>query len=280
MPNKAPGPKVLRLQLGRELRALREGRDLTREELATRFSWHASKVSRIEQGQATLTVDEIDRYLRELTPETEVADRIRQLSQEARKRGSYGKVQDWARGFIGMETDADRLRMYDAELVHGLFQTEAYARAVLSTSVVVGPAEVDRAARNRVARQQLLTRQNPPEVHAVFGEAALYRQIGGTTVLNGQLDHLRTVAALPNVTLQILSFAAGEHAALGTGFSLLDIYDVSATYVYLEDLTSSDFWDKASHTDAYELAFSRLCTAALSERETLSAIETAQARLQ
>ena len=78
------------------------------------------------------------------------------------------------------------------------------------------------------------------------------------------------MAALPNVTMQVLPFSSGEHTALGTGFTLLDLFDVEATYVYLEHLTSSDFWDKQSHTDVYELAFNRLSIAALGERETIA----------
>lgn len=272
-------PKVLRVQLGRELRALRDNVGLSREDLADRFGWHATKVSRIEQGQATVAADEVNNLLDLFEASEETAERVRKLGQEARKRGSYGKVPDWARGYIGMESDADRLRVYDAELVSGLLQTERYAKAVIATSVVVAPAEIDRTVGNRIKRHELLTRENAPEIHVIFGEAALYRQVGGPDVLQEQLRHLKDVASLPNVTLQVLSFAAGEHAALGTGFTLLDLYDVGATYVYLEDLTSSDFWDKRAHTDVYELVFSRLGVAALSERETLAALDAAIARL-
>lgn len=279
MPKKAPGPKVLRLQLGRELRDLRENAELKREELASRFGWHATKVSRLEQGQATLSPDEIDNLLRELAPEQEVADRVHQLAQEARKRGSYGKVQDWARGYIGMEADADRLRMYESELINGLFQTEDYARAILSTSVVLGAAEIEQVVRNRLARQSLLTQERAPELHLILGEACIRRRVGGKETMLGQIHRLREAATLPNITIQVLPFAEGEHAALGANFTLLDLYEVAATYVYLEDLTSSDFWDKHSHTDVYELVFNRLSIAALSERETIAMFDRVQHEL-
>ncbi|GAA4889871.1 helix-turn-helix transcriptional regulator [Saccharopolyspora cebuensis] len=279
MTRPARSPKVVRVQLGRELRALREVAGLSREELAERFGWHASKVSRIEQGHATVAADELTNLLALFGPPEDAVERIRRLGQEARKRGTYGKVPDWARGYIGMEADADRLRIYEAELVHGLLQTESYAKAVLSTSVVVAPADIDRSVQNRMQRAELLTRENALEAHFVLGEAALHREVGGRAVLLDQLHHLRKIAALPNVTFQVLTFAAGEHASLGTGFTLLDLFDIGATYVYLEDLTSSDFWDKRSHTDVYEMVFSRLCASALGERETLAVLDKAIARL-
>src|SRR5690606_31549364 len=117
------------------------------------------------------------------------------------------------------------------------------ARAILSTSVTVAPADIDRLVQNRAQRREILTREDPPQVDVVLGEAALRRQVGGRKVLRAQLEHLRTVAALPNVTMQVLPFSSGEHAALDTSFTLLYLKEVNATYVYLEDLTSADFWD-------------------------------------
>ncbi|WP_433871090.1 DUF5753 domain-containing protein [Saccharopolyspora sp. CA-218241] len=149
--------------------------------------------------------------------------------------------------------------------------------AVLSTSVVVAPAEMDRSVHNRLARSEILNRA--AAVHVVLGEAALWREVGGPSVLLNQVEALREAASRPNVTLQVLTFAAGEHASLETGFTLLDLDEAGATYAYLEDLTSSDFWDKRSHTDVYELVFSRLCASALGEREALAVLDKAIARL-
>lgn len=273
---RSPSPKVLRLQLGRELRQLREAAGLTaRDEVATPLGWDVSKVSRVESGQGTLTPKELDALLTLYKASDEDAERIRKLGEAARKRGTYGKVPDWAKGYIGMESDADALKIYYGELIPGPLQTDAYARAILSTSVTVAPADIDRLVQNRAQRREILTREDPPQVDVVLGEAALRRQVGGRKVLRAQLEHLRTVAALPNVTMQVLPFSSGEHAALDTSFTLLYLKEVNATYVYLEDLTSADFWDRAPHVPVYELVFSRLQIAALGKRETLAMLDRA-----
>ncbi|MEB3372182.1 Scr1 family TA system antitoxin-like transcriptional regulator [Saccharopolyspora mangrovi] len=77
-----------------------------------------------------------------------------------------------------------------------------------------------------------------------MGEAALHRQVGGRGVLRDQLQHLRTMAARPNITVQVLPFDVGEHVALGSSWTLLHLDEPSATFVYTEALTSGDYLDK------------------------------------
>ncbi|GAB3692651.1 helix-turn-helix domain-containing protein [Saccharopolyspora tripterygii] len=273
---KVPGPKVLRLQLGRELRRLREQAGVTsRDAVATPLGWDVSKVSRVELGQSTVTLKEIDQLLELYGAPKDDSAHVRSLGEAARKRGSYGKVPDWAKGYIGMEADADILKIYYGELVPGPLQTDDYARAILSTSVTVAAADIDRLVQTRARRREIIAQDDPPEVQIVLGEAALRRQVGGPDVLRAQLDHLREIAKLPHVTLQVLPFSSGEHAALETPFTLLYLTEVDATYVYLEDLTSADFWDRAPHVPVYEMVFDRLQIAALGKRETLSALDRA-----
>jgi hypothetical protein len=224
-----------------------------------------------------LQTAELDQLLRLFSAEPGDAERIRSLGQEARKRGSFGKVPDWSRQYLGLESDADALMIWDAELVPGLVQTEDYARAIVSTSVVVAPADVDQTVKARIRRQSLVTRAAPPQLNIILGEAALRREIGGPKILRAQLEHLRNLATLPHVTLQVLPFSSGEHAALGTSFTLLrlDLEDVTFTYAYLEDLTRADCLDGHQHVQVYEMVIERLRIAAMGQRETLEALDRA-----
>ncbi|MEU6130612.1 helix-turn-helix transcriptional regulator [Saccharopolyspora sp. NPDC047091] len=272
-----PSPAVCRLLLGRELRQLRDAAGVTRDELGKRTGWTGSKVSRVEQGQATLQVTEVDKLLTLFNVKDADSDRVRALAQQARKRGSFGKVPDWSRQYLGLESDADTLTIWDAELIPGLVQTESYARAVVSTSVVVATADIDQTVKARLRRQHLVTRPEPPQLNIILGEAALRREIGGPAVLREQLLHLRTIATLPHVTLQVLPFKSGEHAALGTSFTLLrlNLEGVAFTYAYLEDLTRADCLDGDQHVQVYELVAERLRIAALGQRETLETLDRA-----
>ncbi|NHD18653.1 MULTISPECIES: helix-turn-helix transcriptional regulator [unclassified Actinopolyspora] len=272
-----PSPAVCRLLLGRELRELREAAGFDREGLAKSTKWQPSKISRIEQGQATVQRAELERLLELFRTSPEEGERVRTLATQARKRGSFGKVPDWSRQYMGLESDADALKIWDGELVPGLLQTEEYARAIVSTSVVVPPADVDQSVRARMHRQALLTRQDPPEVGVILGEAALHREVGGAAVLRRQLQHLRKLAEFPNITLQILPFSSGEHAAMGTSFTVLrlDLEGREFTYAYLEDLTKADTLDGGHHIEVYQLVIEQLRIAALGPRETMHTLDRA-----
>jgi transcriptional regulator with XRE-family HTH domain len=272
-----PSPAVCRVMAGRAIRAARLAADVPREKIAQALGNAVNRVSRIEQGHGTLSVDEVEKILALLKPSTEDADRIRLLAAQARKRGSFGKVPNWARQFLGLETEASSLKIWQEVLIPGPLQTEAYATAVVATSPVVATADVTSTVEARMRRRELLTRANPPEIHIVLGEAALRQVIGGPDVHREQIERLIEVAQYSHLTLQILPFSAGEHAALGTSFELLelDLEDNYATYVYLEDLTNADCRDGDSHVRAYKLIFDRLRVNALGERETLATLERA-----
>jgi len=114
-----------------------------------------------------------------------------------------------------------------------------------------------------MTRQQLLTRENPPQFWAVVDEAALRRPIGGPAVLRKQIEALIDVTALPNVRLQVIPFHVGGHAAGSGAFSILrfpdqDLPDV----VYVEQLTSALYLDKRDDIDEYVLSMERLCVEA------------------
>jgi transcriptional regulator with XRE-family HTH domain len=266
------GPAAYRVLLGRELKTLREDLKIDRETVAKHLDWHLSKVSRLETGQITLKAAEVDALLELFQADATVAAQIREAGQHARKRGSYGKVPDWSRQFLGLEQDASKLSIYQNELIPGLFQTEAYARSLISTSVMIAPTDIDKVVDARMRRQSLLHNESPPAVHVVLGEAALLRQVGGKKVLFDQVTHLVEQAKLPHVTLQVLPFSSGEHAALGVGFTLLslDIGTEPTTWVHVEALTKSDCLPDPSHVRAYKLTFDRLAINALGERESLS----------
>jgi hypothetical protein len=123
--------------------------------------------------------------------------------------------------------------------VPGLFQTENYARAVTRLGHQTAPEqEVERRVGLRLKRQDLLARPRPPTVWAVVDEAVLRRPIGGAAAMRAQLRRLTEVAGLPHVTLQVVPFARGGHAAASGSFSILrfeepDLPDV----VYIEQLT-------------------------------------------
>jgi hypothetical protein len=265
------GPASARVLLGRELRELRETAGLDHKAVAAGVGWPVPKIYRSETGIGALRANEIDQLLELYGADDDTSGRIRAVAGQARMRNSYGKVPDWSRQYLGLEQEATDLSFYQGELIPGLFQTEGYARALISTSKTVAPADVDEVVRARVRRHALLERDHAPAVHLVLGEATIRQAVGGPDIQAGQLERLIETAQLPHVTVQILPFTVGAHAALGNPFVLLtlDIGGRATRWVYIDDLTRGECRVDATQVRAHQLTFDSLAVNALGEGETL-----------
>jgi hypothetical protein len=260
------GPTVLRILLGAQLRHLRESRNIGRDEAGYAIRASGSKISRIELGRVGFK----ERDVADLLTLYGVADPERReallsLASRANVLGWWHDYADilasWFEVYVGLEEAASRIRAYEVQFVPGLLQTEDYARAVtLLGHPNATTEEIDRRVALRMTRQQVLSGEDATHLWAVMDEAALRRPLGGVEVMRTQLDHLIEMAASPNVTLQIVPFMRGGHAAAGGPFSILrfaepDLPDV----VYLEQLTSAVYLDKAEDVDRYLAVMERLC---------------------
>jgi len=260
------GPTVLRILLGAQLRRLREARRISLEEAGNVIRASHSKISRIETGRVGFK----DRDIADLlifygvTDEKE-RDALRALARRASLPGWWHDYSDilptWFEAYVGLEEAATTIRTYQIQFVPGLLQTADYARGVIMLGHPNSPArEVDRRVGLRLARQALLTRPDSPSIWAVLDEAMLRRQIGSAEVMRGQLKHLLELSKRTHITIQVLPFSAGGHAAAGGPFSILrfaehDLPDV----VYLEQLTSSLYLDKQELVESYLMVMEQLC---------------------
>lgn len=272
------GPASYRVSLGKELQALRERAKLPRDEVVETLGWDHTKMSRVEAGKRVPKVAEIDRLLDLYGADEDTAESVREIAAHARKRGSYGRVPDWARSYLGLEPDAVDLQLYYGEIFPGLFQREDYARALVSTSLAVAPADVDQVVEARMKRQTLLTRANPPVVHLVLGESALRYAVGGHEVMADQIDQLIDLAALPHITVQVATFEAGAHASLGTNFILLsaDTSGERTEWAYSERLDGAEFTPAGRPVGLYRHTFRSLMVNAASEAETLALLRSSR----
>jgi hypothetical protein len=154
-------------------------------------------------------------------------------------------------------------------------QTDAYMRAVVQGAHLDESAEeLGRRVRLRMARQQLLTREQPPRVWAVIDEAALRRPVGGREVMAGQLERLIEATKLPNVTLQILPFEVGAHAAMLGAFSIMRFADRELPdVVYLEHLTNAVYLDKRDEAERYLDVMESICDESEPPARTVELLE-------
>jgi transcriptional regulator with XRE-family HTH domain len=141
-----------------------------------------------------------------------------QLCAIARK--SNGPIPGWFTDWVEIEAKTSILRWWEPLLIPGLLQTEDYARAVLATWRRDSPDEVEAKVAIRVGRQQVLA---TADFRVLLDESVLHRRIGDADVMAMQLEHLLTVGARPNITIQVVPFAAGAYAGLSGAFAIAEI---------------------------------------------------------
>ncbi|MEU9882385.1 helix-turn-helix domain-containing protein [Streptomyces phaeochromogenes] len=270
-------PSVLRMILGRQLEELRNRAGLTFEQAGAAIGVSHSTIRRMEAAKvARLRLPDAEKLLQVygVTDQQEI-DTFLKSVREANKRGwwhTYRDVlPDWFAAYLSLEQAALQIRAYEAQFVHGLLQTEEYARALLGAG---NPHAATEATERRVAlrmrRQELLSRPSPPRVWIVMDETVLRWPVGGAEVMRTQIDHLIAVNSLPQVTLQIMPFKNGPHPAMRAGafhlfrFRARELPDI----VYLNGLVGAVYLDKDDDVLVYREALDRLGAQATPARKT------------
>jgi len=174
--------------------------------------------------------------------------------------------------YIAYEAEAQDLRNFEPVIVPGLLQTEAYARAVISVGRETDSEAIEQRVKARMTRQETLTRKSPLQLWAILSEAVLCCEVGGPEVMREQMQHLATIAALPNVTIQVLPFAAGAHLADNGGFAILTFAQGDPDLGHIDTLAGSLFLESDSEIKRLNAVFDHLKTLSLSPAESVKAI--------
>jgi transcriptional regulator with XRE-family HTH domain len=265
------GPTVRRRRLGSELRRLRESQSIKLEEVAERLGLAPSTLSRIETGKAPTRTAYLNAML-ELYGVDDPGQRhvLLEMAREGHRKGWWavwdGVLPTGFGIYVGLEAEAASLRVYEAQVVHGLLQTEDYARAVMSTvRRRQTPEEIDQLVKLRMQRQDVLRRPDPLELWIILDESVLRRMAGSSKVMREQLDHLYEASQWPNVTLQVLAFGSGLHPGLGGSFAIIEFQErFDPDVVYTEGVTGQAYIEERDReVRARAEAFDLLRAAAL-----------------
>jgi transcriptional regulator with XRE-family HTH domain len=273
---RSPGsPTVRRRELGALLRALRNGRGVTVDQVAAQLLCSPSKVSRMETGQRGATLRDI-RDLCDLYGLTDPAERER-LMTLAREGKQQGWWQSWGlpySTFVGLEQEAVSMRIFHSAVVPGLLQTAGYARALHQAYLPpLEPEIIEQRVTERLTRQgHVLDRSDPPRLEIVIDEAVLQRPVGGAAVISEQLAQLTAAAGREGLTLQILPFEAGAHPALLSDFIVLEFSGPAANTVYLESLAGQIYLDRPDDVQRYLQVFDQLRSVADEPKDSIERI--------
>ena len=224
------------MYFGKQMRKQRMARGWSLTEFAQRTDINAGHLSRIENGKRP--------------PTENVATACDTVFPELRGWFTeyYQELLGWSevpaafRNWAELEEKAKTLRVWKPGSIHGLLQTADYASAWIAT--VRGTSAEAATARlaNRMERQRrVLLRDDPPAIWFIIDQLALYRCVGSPEIMAAQVRHLTEIAAMPNVTLQILP--AVEHPANASEFIVADnaayAEHVVSGFVYTDEQTVS-----------------------------------------
>jgi transcriptional regulator with XRE-family HTH domain len=269
------GPTVLRILLGSQLRRLRESRGIAREDAGYAIRASGSKISRMELGRVSFKERDITDLLG-LYGVDDPGERavLMDLARQANSPGWWHKysdvLPDWFHVYVGLEEAATLIRVYELQFVPGLLQTADYARAVIQLGLPgASQEEIDHRVSLRMDRQRVLTRPSPPRLWAVLDEAVLRRHIGGDDVMLGQLERLIEASKEPNITLQVMPFIFGGHAAEAGSFTIMRFPELELPdVIYIEQLTSAVYLDKREDAERYTEVMERLSVESESPERT------------
>ncbi len=256
------GPTVVRRQLGRRLRRLREVAGKTERDLEEANLLSRAKLWRIESGRTPVKVPDVRALcwlygVDEATTEALVALAVG--TNEQGWQEDYGDVMPgWFSLYLGLEATATQLYTYSAELIHGLLQTPDYVRALYQAGNPDSDQEaIHRQIKLRQERQHVLTSREPPlRLTAVLNGAVLARLVGGTDVMAEQTRRLKELNELDHVEIRVLPWAVGAHAAMVSPFTILD-FDApdDPAVVYLESQTGAQYLEKSEELAEYRRIF-------------------------
>ena len=271
-------PAPLRWLIGIELARYRALAKLSLTDAAARTGYSRAKIGHLETGRQQQDAEEIGVLLGQYGVAEADIHRLVSLTGRADEASWWAPwalvVPDWLTTFVGLERLAEREFVFEPVVIPGLLQTEDYAAAITAETPRVRGDHGDRFVGFRVARASRLTAADRPlELHAVMIEGALRLAIGNPELQQAQLRHLVAMAALPNVTIQIVRPEDGLHAAGAGQFVVLD-FETVRSIGYVELIDGAVYLQDPDQVLTYTMVAKNLSRAALDPERSVELIES------
>jgi transcriptional regulator with XRE-family HTH domain len=275
MSRTAGRPTIKSRQVASELRRYRIAAGMNTVEVGKLLGVSQSQISRVELGQRGLAPDEVAAMLGLYRVPAAHREELMRLVRQAAEPGLWQnrltvRLPNQWQTLIDYESRATKIFSYESVVIPGILQTADYARAMIEgTAETRLPAEeVDAKVSARLGRQAIMSRTDPPILHALLFEPALLVPAGGQAVMRRQLRSLVEHAERPTTTIQVVPLPAGPHPGLDGAFVIMDLPD-EPSVVYQESKTRNAFLEQ-DDLGPYRLAWERILGAALSVDESMS----------
>ncbi|WP_149547139.1 helix-turn-helix domain-containing protein [Streptomyces marokkonensis] len=251
--------------VGRVIKMCREREGMTQAGLGTAIGYSEEQVSSVERGRRAPMEEFLDAADRVL----EAGGLISGLKKDVTNARFPKKVRDHAK----LEAEAFELCAYANSVVHGLLQTEEYARALYGMRrPPFSEDQVSELVEGRLARQKIFNGQPAPVFNFVQEEVTLRRPLGGRMVMRKQLEHLLEVGRRRNVEIQVMPTDREDHAGIDGSFQLLRLKE-GVTVAHNEVQLTSRLISHVKEIQICEVRYGVIRAQALTPRESLAFIE-------
>ncbi len=269
-----------KLLLGREIAHMIESAGLSQTEAGEIIESSQSRIAGLISGAGTIAVGDLELLANRLGFTDEgYKEALRELRRDNHRRGFWSTGHNRAysedlRLLIDLEKHADQIRSNEVEVVPGLAQTEAYARALHADQVEIEGVTVDDRVAARLARQDILDKDEPPTLHFVLSESCLRRMWAPVEVMRDQIEHLIALSDRPNVMIQVMPFRTppGRRCPISNRFVLLRVPSPGEAgpleLAYTEGEGEIRYLDDKKALAAHDAAWARLTNVALRFDET------------
>lgn len=273
-----------RRQLGVMMRKLRAQKGLTLEEAGRLVGVSKATVSRYETQAGPVKWLVIDALCREYGATDAERRAVVNLAKNAKEQGWWSSFADSIPEsmnlLLTLEDEAVRESHFCCVYVPGLLQTREYSTALQKANdVPLAPVEIERLVDIRMKRQEILSRPRPPRLWAILDESVIRRVVGSPQAMKRQLDRLLDANESPHITLQILPFSKGAHAAALGSFVIIGGLEPALDVVYVDFHTGSLFLEQEEELEKYRLAFEYLRAQALDMEASSAMIYDARKEL-
>lgn len=264
-------PTIRQRELGLRLRKLRTGLGLTVEDVAEKLMCSTAKISRMETGARKPVLRDVRDLCALYNVDESAAAELMKLSREAREQGWWTQYEDLnLYPYIGLEQDASSVTAYSMLYLHGLVQTEDYARTIIKAiAPKIEPAILQQRVEARLRRQELLEQPSTPNYRLLLDEAALRRPVGGPGLMAAQIAKILELSAAGKVRMQLIPFAVGTYSVADISFTLLEFNEpFLAPVVFVEGLVGSQYYERPVDVARYRESIENIRDSALSPRES------------
>jgi transcriptional regulator with XRE-family HTH domain len=277
-------PALFKRTIALSLQRWRKEVGLAQRDAARRLDRTPQHISNLESGERLPSAADLELLL-DLYGKPDRIPFMRELLSAAKRAYTWwtafsGAVPKWFDLYLGLESGAAELSTFESVLVPGLLQTREYAEAVIRGDPNLTDEQVEKMVRLRLARQQILDRdEDPVHLWAVLDESVLHRRYGGAITMLGQFRHLLEMAERPRIDIQVLPYAAGATTAQQSGSFMVMRFppemENDPGLVYLELLTGGQYFEDPVEIAEYRRALTRLHALAADQKRSGEIIQRA-----